>query len=154
MLRHYNTVFDQVRRDLGNDITYNDQIEKYCRKTDIAKHNFLGVFPQDVSPEMIARYPNCCLIINTSKSNEPGEHWIGVWVEGTKAKKGGNRVYYFDSFGRNPEKITPLFNKGLGGNIIYDDDKNQRDCENNCGQRAISWLLCCCKYGVANAIKI
>jgi len=150
MMDNYNNIFNKVKHDLGNGLTYNDQIEKYCNKTALSKHNFLGVFAQDVNPNMIDSHDNCCLIINTSKSHEPGEHWISIWKESNPTPK----IYYFDSFGRNPEKLVPLFNGRLGGNIIYDDDKNQKDNEENCGQRSISWLLSCCKYGIKNAIKI
>jgi hypothetical protein len=146
MLNNYRKTLEAIERSIGNDITYNDQLEKYGNIYIPKTNNFLGVYPQDVIPNY-TKYSKCCYIINTSPCNKQGEHWIGVWRE-------NNKNYMYDSFGRNPERITPIFNSRVGGQVYYDDEKEQRDEENNCGQRTLSWLLCCCKYGIKNGIKI
>lgn len=85
--------------------------------------------------------------MNKSKSNEGGEHWVSVWQENGK-------VYCFDSFGRSINKILPIFNKNSKGHVIYNDDKIQKDSEEDCGQRCITFLIIASKHGIKNAIKI
>ena len=41
----------------------------------------LGVFPSDLIPDHMEKYPNC-FIVNTDPSSMPGQHWV---------------AYYFDS---------------------------------------------------------
>lgn len=146
MLKHYEQTLNKIQKAVGNDITYNDQLEKYANIYIPKKYNFLGVYPQDILPNY-QKYDQCCYIINTSPSTKEGEHWIGIWRENDKN-------YMYDSFGRNPERLTPLFNNRVGGLVYYDDEKEQRNEEMNCGQRSLAWLMCCCKYGINNGIKI
>jgi len=65
-----------------------------------------------------------------------------------------NKIYLYDSFGRNPERLLPILNQNLGGNIYFEDVKEQRNEEMNCGQRCMAWLFCAHVYGIKNAIKI
>ncbi len=90
---------------------------------------------------------DCSAIINTCTSKQKGEHWCGVYKE-------NGLVYFFDSFGRSPAKLTKIFNNRVGGSVIYDDTKVQQDRENNCGQRSIAFLICCSLYGPKLAVLI
>jgi hypothetical protein len=147
ILEKYEKIFNDIVNILGNDVTYNNQLEDLAKKTILNDHNFLGIFPQDFNNCILNDYKKCCLIFNTSPLNKSGEHWCGLWKENEK-------IYIFDSFGRNPQKLVPILHNNLGGNIYYDDDKNQKNNEANCGQRTLAWLICCVKYGIKNAIKI
>ena len=73
-------------------LTNFDLIE-YVSKLNI--HNFRGVFMRDTLPK--TPYKIECGIVNLSKSNEKGTHWVCYF------KKNLNRIY-FDSYGQ----ITPI----------------------------------------------
>lgn len=131
---------------MGNGITFNDQLNNYCKNIKCLRdHNFLGVYAQEFKPP--PNNVNCCYIINTSPSYKPGQHWVSVWQEG------GN-IYTYDSFGRSPSKLLPIFNNHVNGGVFYDDTKNQKINEMNCGQRSIAFLITACDIGIKNAIKI
>lgn len=145
-MSHFNNVLEKVKLSLGNRETYGDVLQSFCRKIPgLMAKNFIGVFPQDVKlpPSNI----NCCYILNKSTSNGPGEHWVAIWQEN------GN-IYCFDSFGRSINRILPIFNRNAGGGIIYNDDIIQKDSEEDCGQRCISFLITASTLGINNAIKI
>ena len=55
---------------------------------------FIGVFSRDRLPLRI-NYP-CCFILNTHKSNQPGEHWLAVFVDDQQ------KAEFFDSYGNPP----------------------------------------------------
>jgi hypothetical protein len=128
---------------LGNGITYGNNLEKLCRSLKIPK--FMGVFGQDMIPFDFSK--QCSYILNTAKSNQKGEHWVAIWQENGK-------IYVFDSFGRNINRLLPYFDKNVGGGIIYNDNKKQYDYQEDCGQRCISFLLLAKKFGIHNAIKL
>jgi len=56
---------------------------------------FLGTFPRDRLPTVIKRRPSG-IIVNTDTSNEPGEHWVAIYL----CRDGC--AEYFDSFGLPP----------------------------------------------------
>lgn len=146
MLNIYNDILNKVTKDLGDGITYDDQIDKYCNSIKALKdYNFLGTHSQDfnIPPNNV----NCCYIINTSPSYKPGQHWTAVVHE-------NNNIYCYDSFGRSPSRLLPIFNNNVRGGVIYDDTQNQKKNEFNCGQRCISFLITASKIGIKNAIKI
>ena len=144
-MRMYNNFLHQIINDLGNGITYDNQLTKYVNESGMldGKTNFLGTFTQDI------KLPNrnCAAIINTSTKNEDGVHWCGIWKE-------NGQVYFFDSFGRSPSEITSMFNESEYGGLLYDDTVTQHMKENNCGQRCIAWLFCCSRVGPKEAVKI
>ena len=39
---------------------------------------FLGTFPKDKHPDLKKLKGNFCMVVNTAKHNEPGEHWITI----------------------------------------------------------------------------
>ena len=63
------------------------QIDHLLGKND----NYLGTFPLDRLPDLPKKFPKS-IIINTDKSNRPGDHWIAIVLTEKHA-------YYFDSFG-------------------------------------------------------
>jgi hypothetical protein len=54
--------------------------------------------------------------------------------------------------------LVPIFLNSLKrGNFTYKDaeyDSEQKNNEDNCGQRVISWLMYAEKYGIKEALKI
>ena len=63
MLKNYRSALNHIEKDIGNDITYNDQLEKYGNIYIPKRCNFLGVYPQDITPNY-SKYDKCCYIIN------------------------------------------------------------------------------------------
>ena len=77
-------------------------------------------------------------IINTD--NGVGVHWTAVYQEHDK-------VYVFDTFGRDIKKLMPEFAKRAkvqGYNIITANkryDHEQKATQNDCGLRSLAWLI-------------
>ena len=66
-------------------------------------------------------------IVNTDRSNQEGTHWMGV---------NADLDLLYDSFGRSKSEVLPQW-KGRE----TDRDAEQKQKENNCGQRCLAWLL-------------
>ena len=79
-------------------------------------------------------------IFNTDKANESGTHWISVYVD--HAKK---TVYVFDTFDRETSKLLPDLYLDIKDNHMRIKKGarhiHQKDCELNCGQRSMAYLL-------------
>lgn len=136
--RLYRSVLNDVENVLGNDSTFSDELNKFCKKYFGSK--FVGVFASDQIPNL---KNNEYAIVNLDKSNEPGSHWVSLAMV-------NNKLNFYDSFGRTPRII------GLGSkNINYDkSDGEQKDSEENCGQRAITYLIIGDELGFNVANKI
>lgn len=120
---------------------YGDQIEKYMNK--YKKYGFKGVYPID-KIHTIPVSKKMSFIFNTDKSNQPGQHWIAVYIDANDKKEIG----YIDSFGQDP---TPEFMKQI--KILIDKIKSstyllmkvnkiveQRANSYNCGYFAMKSL--------------
>ena len=86
--------------------------------------------------QALPKYKNCSMIINFNKSNEPGSHWIGLFISFPNA-------YYFDSYGMPPlPEVKQYLDK-----FIPNRYRNTLQCQNYndtiCGNLALSvlWLL-------------
>ena len=55
------------------------EIYKIIKNDKFASKNFIGVFARDQLPKKI-KFPSS-FIINTDKSNEPGEHWLAIFYD-------------------------------------------------------------------------
>jgi Ulp1 family protease len=83
--------------------------------------------------------------MNLDKSNQPGSHWVAVYIDALKDKA----IEYYDSYGRDPpkqflkqlkaliEKIRPDTYLKLKINKVVD----QRANSNTCGFHSIKFLL-------------
>ena len=93
------------------------------------------------------------IVFNTDNSNEPGKHWIAMYVDivgNNLRSKSVNQpgIYYFDSFAdEKPSEINDLINKlknqGKSNNIEFIDTYNRRSLQNNtfsCGFYCIHFL--------------
>ena len=69
------------------------QIDKKLDKIE----GFLGTFPFDQVP--ITHRKKFSLVINTSSSHEPGDHWLALVYK-------DNIFYFLDSYGRNFTDLT------------------------------------------------
>ena len=70
------------------------QLYKILEKDYFTRNIFKGIFPRDYLPKKI-QFPSC-FIVNTDKSNKPGEHWLAFYYDENGI------CYFFDSFGFDP----------------------------------------------------
>ena len=110
------------------------QLINYLKKDKYARKYFCGVLPINKLPRRKILRP-CCFIINTHKSNLPGEHWFAIFVP-----KFG-KIEYFDSYGLKPinEEVHD-FIKLNGGKYIYNEKNIQGINSENCGKFSLFYL--------------
>lgn len=121
-------------------------IHKILSRDPYTARYFGGVYPSDKIPE-VHRTP-AAFVINTDKHNEPGTHWIALFIEDKKT------LEFFDSYGLSP---------GVYGNDIarfvmtFSDVKWNKLClqsltSNVCGPYCIYYLFKRCQGFCMNYI--
>ena len=123
----------------SNSTTNSEQLNNIGKE--ILGFKFNGVYSNDNVPVLTDSQPYA--IVNTHSSKQAGEHWIAI-----VKVKGYNKCLFYDSYGRNYNKIMPLsfFKKGFKI-INTENDAEQGILEKNCGQRCLSFLVCYDRYG-------
>lgn len=97
-----------------------------------------GVFPADCLPTQCMK-PPWCLIANTDIKEEPGSHWVAIFV-------GVEQTEFFDSFGRSPEACAsyfrPFLRRHASKSPLKVNDKQIQDFFSTaCGQHCLYFLL-------------
>lgn len=116
--------------------------------------NFLGVLPCDYLPEDPLKDTPCMLISNTQSSDEPGEHWIAIYI------RRDGVACFFDSFGNAPDAdcFPASFHNFLKNNstvVQYSDKQVQDYTSDTCGQHCVFFLYYISRgYEYENIIKI
>lgn len=97
-------------------------------KSRLKRYRLRGVYPIDRLPhrKMCGGY-----IINTDEHDEPGEHWVAVFVN----TRGTD---YFDSYGRPP--IDKRILKFLGSNVSYNSRMLQGPTSRVCGHYCVYFI--------------
>ncbi len=95
---------------------------------------FQGVFTSDDTTLPSSKQP--VQIRNSDRNGQPGSHWVAF----ARAKNGD--LIHYDSFGRKWEGHASRGAIDVP-TIDTDPDAEQRDEEENCGQRVLAW---CCLY--------
>ncbi|KAK3741851.1 hypothetical protein QZH41_018850 [Actinostola sp. cb2023] len=73
---------------------------RWLVRTDRRLHpSFLGVFPADRLPS--TRRPGTGLIANTDLSDQPGTHWVAMYLDDD------GQAEFFDSYGQTPHSYHP-----------------------------------------------
>lgn len=116
---------------LGRGATYDTDLDNLGKW--YFGQRFAGVFASDEIP-LATNFRYC--IANLDSHNEPGSHWVAI------AKDKGKLMVY-DSFGRTVTDILP----DLPNAMDVDRDAEQSDQEENCGPRALAWLMIYDLYG-------
>jgi hypothetical protein len=131
----YNNYTKQIVSQLGNGVTYTTQLSSMCNH--LFKNKYKGTFSSDTLPKLSKSKPYA--IVNVDTSKQPGSHWIACCHT-------QNRMLIYDSFGRNTKSLMKNVYKKYK-TIDSDRDAEQKDSEQNCGSRCISFLMVCDELG-------
>ena len=93
----------------------------------MTKDLYHGEFPMDQLPTL----QHGAYIINTDDHDEPGEHWLAVYVD--------KDVEYFDSFGLFP--LDSRLEHFLGDDYLYNAAPMQQIFSNACGFYCVYYIL-------------
>ena len=135
ILKEYEKLLMKAEDILGNGSTTNMQLEILGKF--LFKEKFLGVYSANTFPHMLN---NEMLIINTDPSTKSGTHWISVF-------KYKNKYYCYDTFNRDIKTLFSPYLKNKKNIVNANIDRDESFSEDNCGQRAICWLILANKYG-------
>ena len=89
---------------------------------------FTGVFPRDRIPT-ITQFP-CCFILNSDSSNQPGSHWLAIYLPNDCC------LEFFDSYALPPSFYGFSFTSTISNNKLL-----QSNSSNVCGQYCIFYLI-------------
>ena len=152
IMKEYNLILKDFEKKLGNNSTFNTDLDKIARKH--LGNKFHGVYSSDKIPKLNELKPYA--IINLDNSKQPGSHWVGLAFD--RKMNGGKDLVVYDSFGRKTKKILPdAYKKFNGsGHTIKDTDYDaeQKKSEKNCGQRSLAFLVYYNKHGKDKALII
>lgn len=136
----YNRILKNIAYPaLGKDVTFMNDLNSFGKL--MLGKKFVGVFPSDKIPTLTKTSPYA--IINLDKTGESGSHWISI-------VKSGDKTYVYDSFARANFTIIPSLSNSNNGEIVDSDlsDREQKIIQNDCGARAISFILLSDTFGI------
>lgn len=125
-------------------------IQKVLKLHKCTKKYFKGVYAIDKIPKKVKSKP-AMYVINTDKSNKPGQHWLAIYFSSTGCAE------FFDSYGRAPSKYTGLskFLKLNSKCMIYNTKQIQSSFTGVCGQYCCVFLSTRCKQkSMKNFVKL
>ena len=148
----FNGILNGMYRILGKGVTTNFQLSAVGKK--YFPSSFLGVFTANVKARDLMRHAKNGQfgygIVNTD--NGKGEHWVGLIYNGK------NKFYIYDSFGRKSTTLLPQLNRTIRrlGATLKDTeyDREQKVKEEDCGARAMAWLIFARRHGIREALKV
>ena len=122
------------------------QIRESLKSDKITRNYFIGVLARDQLP-LSVNWP-CCFILNTDKSNKPGEHWLAFYYD-------DNGVCdFFDSFGNSPSYYRLLkYLEKTSTDFNYNNKQIQSIFSTNCGHYCLMFLYYRCRNKNLNEIK-
>lgn len=124
------------------------QIVAVLKEDPFTRPQFQGVFPSDLLPRQIQRYP-AAFVANVDPKGQPGSHWCAFYF--TKDQKGE----FFDSYGLRPQDYTQAFQDFLSNSSIdwtYNQKCLQGLDSNVCGHYCLYFLLNRCRNVSMKAI--
>jgi hypothetical protein len=140
----YNKILKKIVYPMvSNKTTYLTELKDAGIK--LLGSKFKGVYASDRIPILDN---NEYSIINVDKSGMNGSHWLSI-------AKYNNKIYLYDSFGRDDEKILPSLKKSKNGLVVDTDaDVEQKITQLDCGARCLAWLVLFEYFGYDYAILI
>jgi hypothetical protein len=124
-------------QNLGDSTTFGDVLQRYGKYVFGTK--FVGVFMANEIPNNL-RQRTPYAIINLDLKHEPGSHWISVAALPPEPPRSERQLLVYDSFGSLNDIPAQILTK-YPGSIPTDPDAEQRIDEQNCGARAMAWLM-------------
>ena len=114
---------------------YASSLIKYLSEDKYSKNVFCGVKSINEINNLKLKKP-CSLIVNTHKSNQPGEHWFAIYLPL------GKPIEIFDSFGLMPNynELKSFVNIN-GKSFIYNKKHLQHYSNNTCGLFCLLYIL-------------
>ncbi len=135
ILKEYEQVLMIIEDILGSGVTNNKQLDKLGNY--LFGNDYLGTFSSNQFPRYIKE--NQCFVLNTDSSRQSGSHWVAFY-------KLNKKIYYYDSFMRQPSKLSKFWvNKKLINANRTDRDQSFK--ENDCGSRSLAWIIVFRKFG-------
>lgn len=135
----YSELLDEVRKALGVSPTSRQQLDAYCKAA--FGDRYLGTFAANESWQLTRKQPYA--IVNTKPP--PGEHWLAVG-----RGRNNNRYIVYDSLGR----VVKMVVDGKIQVVSTREGAEQSAEEEDCGQRAIAFLLLLDEMGMKAARQI
>ena len=129
ILKDYEQTLMIVEDMLGPGVTTNIQLDMLGHL--IFGSDYLGTYSSDQMPKSVK--DNQCFILNTDSSRRKGTHWVAF-------SKSDGKIWYYDSFRRTKKALS----KFRGNKRMYSANTTDRDqsmTEQNCGSRALSFLV-------------
>src|SRR4051794_38761298 len=115
------------------------QIDKILKRNDTTKQEYIGCFAADKIPIIQSQFPHC-FCVNTSCSDERGEHWVAIYVESP------SKAEYFDSFGIWPPISNEIFSYLSNfSHVKFNKLQMQSEYSAVCGKHVIYFLHMRCK---------
>lgn len=124
----YKRALKEITKIMGVDETDSQQLDAVG--SELFGEKWMGCYSSDeIYPREEGFY-----IANLDKRSEPGSHWVAI-------VRRGKILYFFDSFARQQRHTLKLKDP----NFVIVSEANptivQHARENNCGQRALAFLL-------------
>jgi len=102
----------------------------------------------DVSKHSAKGETKIGIVFNTDPSTKGGQHWISLYMDLGKHNSDHCGIYYFDSFGRKPQKqIKELIDKAIKQSSKYGitpyyfyNDHSYQEANSQCGMYAIHFI--------------
>lgn len=129
------------KRTWFNTNNINEIMEQY---QDLYKNKFqfLGAQPSDfakitsINWKKIKQIPNIAIVFNTDTHNQPGSHWLAVFIDNVNKK-----VDYFDSLGKLPNKNIASFLKYFKKYQFTFNKKEHQKGGSNCGVYSCYFII-------------
>jgi hypothetical protein len=157
VMKVFNVHKKAMLKSMGHNITsstiLNDKGNQLFNNIVANGNMYLGTFSQDNLPwhKIKNKKKPIMAIINTDVANKPGVHWVALYIT-------PKTIYIWDSYGRDTNKLLPVFAKQMKFYKIKskdaDPDKNQTNTSKICGQLCLSFLSTVKQVGIRNALLI
>ena len=113
------------------------ELERYMMNHPIIKPYFGGVLSKDTLLTSVTNTPRI-YIVNMQDSNQPGDHWIVIWIDTIPE--------YFNSLAEKPPKEFERFLISHGPKYKYNTKRLQANSSSVCGQYCLMYCYFKC-YG-------
>ena len=152
LTRQYNAIVNDLEKNVfhSNHDTTDEQLNTVGKK--YFGSQWGGVYPVDTKVHFDKDKKHKYYIFNTDRADQAGTHWIAIYID-----QQTRHAYVFDTFDRETSKLVPAlyldmkeshFRVRKGAKELH-----QEDCQMDCGQRSLGYLLLVKEHGIDNVMK-